>query len=220
MPVREPLGGSCEKCNIYKIIPYIPAGIFKGCLKKLILKGIMMMIRRTRHTRTKQGFEAWLKNCEGFLHWLIKKYYFGPMEHEDVFQESCIAAWKGYMSFDAQEGTKLTTYIGTCVKNRIFELHVRETALKRPQTVNIGMPANFEEAAEDYILYEEDYDSKDRTGAIFEVINNLPDTDRRVVLMTLSGKLQTEIGKELGCSQSLVSYYLKRARCAIKERIA
>ena len=34
--MREPLGGSCEKCNIYKIIPYIPAGIFKGCLKNNI----------------------------------------------------------------------------------------------------------------------------------------------------------------------------------------
>ena len=107
MPLREPLGGSCEKCNIYKIIPYISAGIFKGCLKNLILKGIMMMIRRTRHTRTKQGFEAWLKNCEGFLHWLIRKYYFGPTEHEDVFQEVCITAWKAYMSYDASFGTKL-----------------------------------------------------------------------------------------------------------------
>ena len=178
------------------------------------------MIRRTRHTRTKQGFEAWLKNCEGFLHWLIRKYYFGPTEHEDVFQEVCITAWKAYMSYDASFGTKLTTYIGTCARRRLCELYRDENALKRPKTINIGMPASFEEVAEDYVLYEEDYDYKGKSEIIFEAINDLLDMSRSIVLMIVSGKTQTEIAKELGCVQSLVSYYLKSARQTLKERIA
>lgn len=178
------------------------------------------MIRRTRYTRTEKGFEAWLKNCDGFLHWMVNKHYNGQLEHENVFQEVCIAAWEGYMSYDASFGIKLTTYIGSCVRNAIYDIYAKETAKKRPKTVNVGMAARFEEIAEDYVLYEKDYDLKDKTEAIFEAINGLADTDKQVILMTLSGKLQTEIGTELGCGQSLASYYLKRARRTIKERIA
>ena len=92
--------------------------------------------------------------------------------------------------------------------------------MKRPKTINIGMPASFEEVAEDYVLYEEDYDYKGKSEIIFEAINDLPDMSRSIVLMIVSGKTQTEIAKELGCVQSLVSYYLKSARQTLKERIA
>lgn len=103
------------------------------------------MIRRTRYTRTEKGFEAWLKNCEGFLHWMVNKHYNGQLEHEDVFQEVCIAAWEGYMSYDASFGIKLTTYIGSCVRNAIYGIHAKETAKKRPKMVNDTSNAAFVE---------------------------------------------------------------------------
>ena len=75
-----------------------------------------------RHARTEEGFEAWLGNNSNFLHYMIRHYYSGSMERSDMFQEVCFAAWKGYSTYDPSKGTKLTTYIGECVKNCIFEI--------------------------------------------------------------------------------------------------
>ena len=172
-----------------------------------------------RHARTEAGFEAWLGNNKGFLHWLISQYYHGETEHSDMFQEACIAAWKGYFRFDDSKGSKLNSYIGECVKNRILDIYVSETALRRPKTVPIGLRENFDDdGVSDYVLYEESYPSSYQY--LFDALNDLDEQDRWVILETMFDKPQKEMAKELGCGQSLISYHLKRARKIMKEKIA
>jgi len=186
-------------------------------LSKLILKGNEIM-KGIRHSRTKEGFEAWLANHKDFLYWLIKGYYYGPMEQDDLFQEASIAAWKGYMSFDSTKGVKLSSYIGTCVRNRLIEIHECESALRRPKTVPIGLASDFDNETPDYILFEESF--RCDCEYLFDALNNLDEREKSVLLKTMRGERQTDIAGEIGCVQSLVSYYLKLARKSLKEKIA
>lgn len=171
-----------------------------------------------RHARTKEGFEAWLGNNKGFLHWLVNQYYFEKMEHDDMFQEACIAAWKGYSSYESSKGAKLNTYIGTCVKNWIADIYAKETALRRPRTVAIGLREDFDDDVSDYVLYEESYPSDYQY--LIDAFNDLEEQDKWVMLETMFDKPQKEMAEELGCGQSMISYYLKKARKTLKNKIA
>lgn len=175
-------------------------------------------MKKNRHVRNEQGFESWLGNNEGFLHWLIKNYYYGKNEHSDMYQEACIAAWKGYSSYDNSKGVKLNSYIGTCVRNQLNEIYTAENALKRPKTVAIGNNFDFDDKISDYILYEESYPSEYQY--LFDAIDGLSEREKWVLLETMDDMPQMEMAKELGCGQSLISYYLRKARKSIKEKIA
>ena len=176
-------------------------------------------MKRSRRARTEKGFESWLGNNEGFLRWLIKNYYYGKTEHADMFQEACVAAWKGYFSYDPSKRVKLNSYIGKCVRNCITDIYAKETALRRPKTVPIGLGRDFDDGMSDYILYEEDYPSDYQH--LVDALNGLKEEDKWIIMETLfSNKTQQELAEECGCGQSLISYRLNRARKALKEKIA
>lgn len=177
-------------------------------------------MKKIRYTRTAEGFEAWLENNQNFLRWMIRKYYSGQIDHEDVYQEACIAAWNGYMSYDTSLGVKLTSYIGKCVQNAIWGLYREESALKRPQALSIGLAVEFEDIAADYVLYEDDYEIREDIRVLLKAICTLPDTERAIILMTAYGVTQVEIAQALGCCQATVSMTLKDVRATIKEKIA
>lgn len=135
---------------------------------------------------------------------------------EDICQEVFLKVFRSLPSFDAERGTKLSTWVFTFVKNHCFDVLKR----RRLSVVSIdqgpealGLAAGL--VAES--LPPEELEARELRGEIEAAVGKLPDEQRLTfVLREYEGLSYSEIAEVLGCSQGTVKSRLSRAKDTLR----
>lgn len=155
---------------------------------------------------------------------IIKKYYTGCKDQEDLLSIGTIGLIKAIDTFNPDNGTKFATYAGKCLQNEIL-MHFRsQKKLMSETSINDaieydkdGNPLTYM----DIICVEDDIidkiELKSKSELAFKAIKVcLSSRERDIIIMRygLAGKppeTQREVAKKLGISRSYVSRLEKSA---------
>ncbi len=155
---------------------------------------------------------------------IIKKYYAGSDEREDLISIGVIGLIKAINSFDGRKNTRLATYAARCVENEIF-MYFRGLK-RRKNEVSLSDPIESDDEGGnlelmDILSYDEDMLENvlqgDRVRLVRRAISEALDPREREII-TLRYALrggaalpQREVASRLGISRSYVSRIEKSA---------
>ena len=161
---------------------------------------------------------------------IVKKYYAGREDQDDLISIGTIGLIKGVSSFDVSKGKKLTTYVSRCIENEIL-MYFRAIK-KQAGDVSLSEPIGGDDEGSLFLLdaisvpdtLAEDLDMSERQKKLYEYIaQNLDGREREIVIMRygLFGTreyTQKEIAEIKGISRSYVSRIEKKALEKLKDR--
>ena len=145
---------------------------------------------------------------------IVKKYYAGREDQDDLISIGTIGLIKGVSSFDVSKGKKLTTYVSRCIENEIL-MYFRAIK-KQAGDVSLSEPIDGDDEGSLFLLdtisvpdtLAEDLDMSERQKKLYEYIaQNLDGREREIVIMRygLFGTreyTQKEIAEIKGISRS------------------
>jgi len=161
---------------------------------------------------------------------IVKKYYTGSDESEDLMSIGTIGLIKAIDSFDVSNGARFATYAGKCLQNEIL-MHFRsKKKLQNEVSINEaidmdkdGNPLTYIDiiCCEDTIA--EDINSRMYCKKALEIVNTkLSEREKEIIVLRYGlnmkpSKTQREIAKQLGISRSYVSRIEKAALQKIRD---
>ena len=155
---------------------------------------------------------------------IVKKYYAGSCEQDDLISIGTIGLIKAVSTFNSEKGSRLATYAARCIENEIL-MYFRNLR-KSSQDVFIGDPIDTDRDGNTLTLSDviaderdisEEIDTKIRLERLKSIFNDTLDSREILILEMrygLCGKkelTQREIAKKLKISRSYVSRIEKAA---------
>ena len=155
---------------------------------------------------------------------IVKKYYSGPVEQDDLISIGTIGLIKAVSTFNSGKGIRLATYAARCIENEIL-MHFRNVK-KSAQDVFISDPIDTDKEGnaltlQDVIADEgnivDDIDLKIKSEQVRQYMKESLDERERTIIELrygLNGRdelTQREVAKKLGISRSYVSRIEKKA---------
>lgn len=163
---------------------------------------------------------------------IIKKYYAGASDQEDLISIGTIGLIKAVNTFDPKKGIRLSSYAARCIENEI--LMSFRSAKKSAQDVSINEPIEsgkdgsaltlVDVLADDSNLSEE-LDRKVKLQELYTLLKKLPAREEEILRLRygLGGRrpqTQREVAEKLGISRSYVSRIEKKALEAMRRAYA
>ena len=125
---------------------------------------------------------------------------------EDAAQESLLRVWKAFANYDGRAA--LSSWIYAITRNRCL------TALERRRTLASLSDEEVQEQA--CLLAVSASDADDRAGQLRELVELLPEAQRRTLLLHYFEEHSTsEVALMLGCPEGTVKTHLFRARARL-----
>ena len=155
---------------------------------------------------------------------IVKKYYSGPVELDDLISIGTIGLIKAVSTFNSGKGIRLATYAARCIENEIL-MHFRNVK-KSAQDVFISDPIDTDKEGnaltlQDVIADEgsivDDIDLKIKSEQVRKYMKESLDERERTIIELRYGLnggdelTQREVAKKLGISRSYVSRIEKKA---------
>lgn len=161
---------------------------------------------------------------------VIKKYYTGNSDQEDLISIGTIGLIKGVTSFKAAHGTRLATYAARCIENEIL-MHFRKTKklageVSLSDSIDTDKEGNtlaLMDVISEYDLQLERIDSQDTELLLHKLVCDvLDDREREIIAMryglyNLKRLTQREIAAKCKISRSYVSRIETKALGKLKE---
>ena len=162
---------------------------------------------------------------------IIKKYYAGYDEQEDLVSIGTIGLIKAIDSFDCDKGVRLATYAARCVENEIL-MYFRAKK-KEAGNLSVNEPIDTDSEGEPLTIIDtiycddtisDDIDLKNKTRALYKFVEEIQDDReieiiiRRYGLYNQKELTQREIAAEMGISRSYVSRIEKRVLEQLKAK--
>lgn len=163
---------------------------------------------------------------------IIKKYYAGCSDQDDLISIGTIGLIKGINSFNPEKGVKLATYASRCIENEIL-MYFRSLK-KSAQDISMSDPIETDSEGNPLTLMDiiysddtivDDIDDKSKLRKLKELIDNIPgERDKTILTLRygLSGRepmTQNEVAKLLGISRSYVSRIETRLLEKLREQL-
>ena len=162
---------------------------------------------------------------------LVKKYYNGDREMEDLISVGTIGLIKAVNTFDIEKNNRLAAYASKCVENELLMLFRSEK--KRGKETSIYEPLGTDSEGNsirllDVIECEEEdalerIDRKEKTEKLYELVNTiLNEREKEIICLRYglyrNGEVtQRQIADQLGISRSYVSRIEKKALKNLKK---
>lgn len=156
------------------------------------------------------SFEAVLADHGPGLMRVALAYGRDAAEAQDFYQEICYAIWRALPSFRGEASLK--TFVWRIAHNRGLTLRAR-----RPRRGEGEQP--LAAVADPGPSPQQVVEDRDRQERLLVAVRELSDTQREVVLLSLEGLSQAEIGEVLGLTENAVAVRLNRARQALRGRL-
>ena len=162
---------------------------------------------------------------------IIKKYYAGYDEQEDLVSIGTIGLIKAIDSFDCDKGVRLATYAARCVENEIL-MYFRAKK-KEAGNLSVNEPIDTDSEGEPLTIIDtiycddtisDDIDLKNKTRALYRFVEEIEDEREREIIIRRYGLYnqkeltQREIAAEMGISRSYVSRIEKRVLEQLKAK--
>lgn len=155
-------------------------------------------------------------------------------ELEELASVGTIGLIKAIDKFKPEKGNKLATYAAICITNEIL-MYIRKNktySIKEGMSLNDtictdydGNELRWEDVIEDPVAYleknfiEKEENETARYRLLYHILNSLSTRDKIIILRKVSGKVQTEIAKEFGISQSYVSRRTTQIKNKLKKLV-
>lgn len=161
---------------------------------------------------------------------IIKKYYAGARDQEDLISIGTIGLIKAVNTFDYSKSKRLATYASKCIENEIL-MHFR-SGKKYAQDVSLSEPIDTDKEGHPLTLLDVLADETDLTARVDLKLNSqklaaymrevLTPREEEILRLRygLSGRplAQREAAKKLGISRSYVSRIEKKALQKLRDR--
>lgn len=155
---------------------------------------------------------------------IIKKYYAGQNDQEDLISIGTIGLIKAVDTFDATKGIRLSSYASRCIENEILMFF--RSARKTAQDISINEPIDTDKdgnaltlmdtmAVDDTII--DSIDLRMKSQKLYELLGSVLSGREREIICMRYGLMghrpqpQRVVAKRLGISRSYVSRIEKRA---------
>ena len=162
---------------------------------------------------------------------VVKKYYSLPGDAEDLISIGTIGLIKAVNSFDNTKQARFSTYASRCIDNEV-RMSFRKQK-KAPATVSMNEPIGagkdgsaltvIDVVPDDFLL-DEDWERRDETARLRQLVGGLSGRQRQVVLLRygLGGQppmTQQEVADLLGISRSYISRIEKAAVLSLRQSL-
>lgn len=163
---------------------------------------------------------------------IVKKYYTGSNNTEDLMSIGSIGLIKAIDSFDITNGAKFATYAGKCVQNEILMYFRSQKKLQNEVSINEAIDMDKDGNPLTYIdiiscddtIADDIHCSTYCKKAIDIIKTKLNEREKQIIVLRYGlsagpAKTQREIAKMLGISRSYVSRIEKAALEKIREAL-
>lgn len=162
---------------------------------------------------------------------IIKKYYSGYDEQDDLISIGTIGLIKAIDSFNPDKGIKLATYAARCIENEIL-MHFRSKK-KDSNVVSINEPIDTDSEGNPLTLFDivycedtisDDIDLKIKTKKLYSLLDEITNERDKEIIIRRYGlynqreQTQREIASELNISRSYVSRIEKKVINDLREK--
>lgn len=162
---------------------------------------------------------------------IIKKYYAGNNDQDDLISIGTIGLIKGVSTFDPNKNVRLATYISRCIENEIL-MHFRSTK-KYAGDVSLDEPMEQDGDGSSLSLMDvlsshdrglEQVDNSDQGQLLFRALQGLEPREREIIRLRygLTGQpplTQRETAKRYGISRSYISRIEKKALLKLRRAL-
>ena len=162
---------------------------------------------------------------------IIKKYYSGYDEQEDLISIGTVGLIKAVDSFNADKGIRLATYAARCIENEIlmyFRSKKRDAnviSVNEPiETDSEGNPLTLIDLIYTDDTISDDIHLKNSIKRLYELIGQMTDEREKEIIIKRYGLYnqkeltQREIAAQMGISRSYISRIEKRMLGELKEK--
>lgn len=164
---------------------------------------------------------------------IVKKYYSGSGEQDDLISIGTIGLIKAVNTFDETKGIKLATYASKCIENEIL-MYFRNQK-KCSQDISINEPIDSDSEGNPLTLMDiisvedtiaDDIDDKITFAKLYRYVDELKDEREKTIIIMRYGlydsepMTQKQIAKWLNISRSYVSRIEKKAIERLRKRFS
>lgn len=164
---------------------------------------------------------------------IVKKYYSGSGEQDDLISIGTIGLIKAVNTFDETKGIKLATYASKCIENEIL-MYFRNQK-KCSQDISINEPIDSDSEGNPLTLMDiisvedtiaDDIDDKITFAKLYRYVDELKDEREKTIIIMRYGlydsepMTQKQIAKRLNISRSYVSRIEKKAIERLRKRFS
>lgn len=162
---------------------------------------------------------------------IIKKYYSGTNDQDDLVSIGTIGLIKAIDTFDVSKGIRLSSYAARCIENEVLMFF--RNSKKNAQDVSLNEPIDTDKDGNALVLMDiisqgdcivDDLDIKIKSENLYRYISEtLSIRDQLIIKLRygLNGTVpltQREVASKLGISRSYVSRIEKKALIILKKR--
>ena len=162
---------------------------------------------------------------------IIKKYYSGYDEQEDLISIGTVGLIKAVDSFRADKGIRLATYAARCIENEVL-MYFRSKK-KDSNVISVNEPIETDSEGNPLTLIDliytddtisDDIHLKNSIKRLYELIGQMTNEREKEIIIMRYGlynhreMTQREIAQRLGISRSYVSRIEKRVLCELREK--
>lgn len=163
---------------------------------------------------------------------VVKRYYQGPVEQDDLMSIGTIGLIKAVQSFKNEKNVRFSTYASKCINNEV--LMTMRKVKQQENVVSLEESIDTENKSEKLTLKDSLPDSFDmeshcqteelKTCVQRLVVDNLCGRERQIIILRYglfgnSPQTQQQICQLLGISRSYVSRIEKRAMDILREKV-
>ncbi len=199
--------------------------------KPLSAKQETELLSKMKHENDSAARNELIEHNLRLVSHIIKKYYAGYDEQEDLISIGTIGLIKAIDSFDADKGARLATYAARCIENEILMFY--RSRKKDAGNISVNEPIDTDSEGNPLTLIDiisvddticDDIDLKNKTAKLYSLIENINDERDKEIIIRRYGlynqkeMTQNEIAKALGISRSYVSRIEKRVIEELREK--
>lgn len=175
-----------------------------------------------------EAMEALIEHNLRLVVFITKKYQNTKVEMNDLISIGTIGLIKAIRSYSTEKSTKLATYASKCIMNEIL-MYLRKN-MKHSNVQHLSDEIFIDENGgklkiEDTLFDERKIIDNTEEQEMLEIISNtltialnkLELREKRILLLNLAGKKQSEICKQFNVSQSYVSRIQKKIKVKIQQ---
>lgn len=163
---------------------------------------------------------------------IVKKYYAGSLEQDDLISIGTIGLIKAVKSFDNSKCARFATYAARCIENEV--LMTLRAGKKTQNNVSIQEPIECDkdgnsltinDVVSDNSFIDEDYESKEEREKLYAVVAELCGRERQIIILryglsNIKPLTQQEVADILKISRSYVSRIEKKALERLHEMLS